>query len=313
MIKKITTTILLILILTIPAAASFDPGKADFKLVYNDSLIQHEKFSVFVLPQEEINLKVSEADENDNYKIKHPEIKMIKKENTKWKLKSPEKIGNYQIEIYNTKTKDKILLQVFVMEAYDNLEDGYLNGYRIGDYPTIPDDKKEDYELPRGFIKVTKENENIYLSPHFQLKQFLCKQNSNYPKYLVIQPSLLQKLEYILREANKRGIRTDVFHVMSGYRTPYYNQAIGNVAFSRHIFGDAADIFIDRKSNNYMDDLNEDGRVNIADARKLSRVVEESTNRDEYSRFIGGLGIYHKTTSHGPFIHIDTRGYIARW
>ena len=311
MIKKVIITVLLVLIFTIPVS-SFNPGKANFKLVYNDSIIQHENFSIFVLPQEEINLRVGEA-ENDDYIIKHPEIKLINDKRAQWKLEAPDQIGNYQIEIFNKKNNAKIFLHVFVMEPYSNLDDGYINNYRIGNYPTIPDSKKDDYKLPRGFIKVTKENENIYISPHFQLKQFLCKQNSNYPKYVVIQPSLLKKLEYILREANKRGLKTNQFHIMSGYRTPYYNKAIGNVAFSRHIFGDAADIFIDEKSNNYMDDLNNDGRVNIADAKKLSRVVEESTQKNDYMRFIGGLGIYHKTTSHGPFIHIDTRGYIARW
>jgi len=310
--KKIITTILLILLITTPVL-SFDSGKGDFKLIYNNSIIQHEIFSIFVLPEEEINLRVFKADKNDKYKIKYSGMKMVNKENTAWKLKSPEKIGDYQIKISNTKTNANVFLQVLVMEPYKNLKDGYINNYRIGNYPVIPDSKKEDYKLPRGFIKVTKENENMYISPHFQLKQFLCKQNSNYPKYVVIQPSLLKKLEYILREANKRGLETNQFHIMSGYRTPYYNKAIGNVAFSRHIFGDAADIFIDEKSNNYMDDLNNDGRVNIADARKLSRVVEESTQKNDYMNFIGGLGIYHKTTSHGPFIHIDTRGYKARW
>jgi hypothetical protein len=28
---------------------------------------------------------------------------------------------------------------------------------------------------------------------------------------------------------------------------------------------------------------------------------------------VGGAGVYPATSAHGPFIHIDTRGYRARW
>ena len=47
----------------------------------------------------------------------------------------------------------------------------------------------------------------------------------------------------ILQKVNERGYRCDTFHIMSGYRTPYYNGAIGNVRYSRHVWGGAADIF----------------------------------------------------------------------
>jgi hypothetical protein len=28
---------------------------------------------------------------------------------------------------------------------------------------------------------------------------------------------------------------------------------------------------------------------------------------------VGGLGIYRSTENHGPFVHVDVRGTIARW
>ena len=60
-----------------------------------------------------------------------------------------------------------------------------------------------------------------------------------------------------------------------------------------------------------MDDLNHDGRVNIADAK----VIQDAVNRVEraHPSLIGGCGIYSGTSAHGPFTHIDTRGYPARW
>jgi hypothetical protein len=60
-----------------------------------------------------------------------------------------------------------------------------------------------------------------------------------------------------------------------------------------------------------MDDLNGDKRVNLRDAR----VIEECVNRVEraHPALMGGTGIYPGTSAHGPFIHIDTRGFRARW
>jgi hypothetical protein len=77
------------------------------------------------------------------------------------------------------------------------------------------------------------------------------------------------------------------------------------------MYGDAADIFIDSNGDGVMDDLNRDGRSTIADAR----VVSEAVDRVEaaHPELIGGAGVYPAASGHGPFIHIDTRGYRARW
>ena len=60
-----------------------------------------------------------------------------------------------------------------------------------------------------------------------------------------------------------------------------------------------------------MDDLDGDGRISTRDAE----VIEEAVNRVEraHPALIGGTGIYRATSAHGPFIHIDTRGFRARW
>jgi len=60
-----------------------------------------------------------------------------------------------------------------------------------------------------------------------------------------------------------------------------------------------------------MDDLNRDGRVNIRDAR----VIEAAVDRVErtHPALVGGCGVYTGNAAHGPFVHIDTRGYRARW
>jgi uncharacterized protein YcbK (DUF882 family) len=101
---------------------------------------------------------------------------------------------------------------------------------------------------------------------------------------------------------------------MSGYRTPYYNHAIGNVKYSRHLWGGAADIFIDvAPADGVMDDLDGDGTVDVRDAHVLYELVDTMYGSPLYEPFVGGLGAYRTTPAHGPFIHVDARGFRARW
>jgi hypothetical protein len=199
---------------------------------------------------------------------------------------------------------------------------GRIGGYMIGSWPgergargpkKAPSDR---YANPRGFIQVTLENRDTPVSAHFRLRDFLTKnQPTVWPKYLVLEMRLVDKLELVLSDLEAQGIRVDGVTVMSGFRTPSYNEGGGNTAgragLSRHMYGDAADIYIDNDGNGTMDDLNRDGRIDIRD----SRVIEESVNRVEraHPELIGGAGVYVACCGHGPFIHIDTRGYRARW
>ena len=122
------------------------------------------------------------------------------------------------------------------------------------------------------------------------------------------------RIDYLLELVNHKGFATDTFYVMSGFRTPYYNDAIGNVRYSRHQWGGAADIFIDSNpKDGVMDDLNRDGVIDVRDAAVLYRLFDDESFKDGYKPMIGGLGQYKKTSSHGPFVHVDVRGFRARW
>ena len=201
---------------------------------------------------------------------------------------------------------------------------GRIGQYMLGSWPgesrsgrvgpaRAPADR---YANPRGFIQVTAENQNTRVSEHFQLRHFLTKNQQNvWPKYLVLETRLIDKLELVLSDLRARGVNTAGVTVMSGFRTPSYNAGGGNTGgragLSRHMYGDASDIYIDNDGDGNMDDLNRDGRVNIGDAR----LIEEAVNRVEaaHPELIGGTGVYVACCGHGPFIHVDTRGYRARW
>jgi uncharacterized protein YcbK (DUF882 family) len=126
---------------------------------------------------------------------------------------------------------------------------------------------------------------------------------------------LIDKLELVIQDLEDHGIPARNVQVLSGFRTPQYNLALGDESGrardSRHQFGDAADIFIDSNHDGRMDDLNGDGRVNFRDVRVILAAVERVESK--YPDLVGGVGLYHSTGSHGPFAHIDVRGSRARW
>lgn len=194
---------------------------------------------------------------------------------------------------------------------------GRLGLYYIGRWPAARKGRPGvTYNPPDGFIEVTPQNQNTQLSEHFKLKDFLPHDQANiWPKYVVIDIKMIDKDELVLQDLMEHGINPAGVRVLSGFRTPQYNAGGGDprgrAALSRHMYGDANDIFIDNDGDGQMDDLNHDGRVNIADAK----VIQDAVNRVEraHPSLIGGCGIYSGTSAHGPFTHIDTRGYPARW
>ena len=231
----------------------------------------------------------------------------------RWAWTAPSAPGFYPIRVVGPGQRDSVTIQAFVLVPYAQLRGEYVNGYRIGRYPTRPLRGLGIYKVPAGFVEVTRANQDVFVSPHFRLKQFLCKQPGGYPKYVVLNEQLLQKLEYLLELANSAGYAASTFHVMSGYRTPAYNRSLGNVSYSRHTWGAAADIFIDEDGDGRMDDLNHDGRSDVRDADVLYRLFDAATDEPALDGLIGGMGKYRPTAAHGPFVHIDVRDRKARW
>jgi len=264
-------------------------------------------FSFFVLPGEKLPLTISGS---DNVEAKSSMGDVEKVSQKKWTYTAPKQKGVYDLTFTDAETGEKMLLHIFVMVPASEMKKGVLNGYRIGRYPK---EKYKNYKNPAGFIEVTKENMEVDITSHFKLKQFLCKQQGEWPKYVVMRPRMLRKLELMLEKLNEKGVKVKTFVLMSAYRTPYYNKSIGNVKYSRHVFGDAIDLYVDDDGDGRIDDLNRDGKISIKDARVIADVVEQIEKDPKYKEFIGGMGVYNKNSSHTYFVHVDTRGYRARW
>jgi hypothetical protein len=201
---------------------------------------------------------------------------------------------------------------------FEDKVSGKVGSYRVGFWPEERGrNTSEAYENPDGFVVVTPENQDLQVSEHFRLRDFLTHdQESVWPKYLVLQEALVDKLELVIADLEQRGIPVTHMRVMSGFRTPQYNakgvgRKGGRAKDSRHQYGDAADVFVDNNGDGRMDDLNHDRRIDWRDAKVIVDAVErvERANPD----LAGGGGVYKATRAHGPFAHIDARGTRARW
>ena len=77
--------------------------------------------------------------------------------------------------------------------------------------------------------------------------------------------------------------------ILSSYRSPAYNNAVGGAPFSRHKQFDALDI-----------------RVSGVNPKEVYAQLKEWR---DCGCFVGGLGLYVSSS----FVHIDTRGTNATW
>jgi len=292
----------------------FDRSRASFSVRFKKETVPLRVIAAFVLPGEPLRIEVLAADSGRTFQTHALAGNVADDGPRRFTFQPPSAPGTYPLIVRQIEPADSIRLNVFVMVPYSAVKNEYLNGYRIGTYPSRPLKGLAIYRPPRGFIEVTPENRETLVGPHFKLSQFLCKQESGWPKYIVLQERLILKLEMILAAVNERGYKSSTLVVMSGYRTPFYNRAIGNVRYSRHVWGGAADIYIDENPRDgSMDDLNRDGRVDYRDAGVLYDLIDDMYGQPWYNPFHGGLGRYRKTANHGPFVHVDVRGFRARW
>ena len=124
-----------------------------------------------------------------------------------------------------------------------------------------------------------------------------------WPKYVALNPRLLDKLELIFADLGGRvrpGLAVDMH---SGFRSPSHNSRVERAARdSRHQYGDAADLAVDADG---------DGRITMTDELLVMLAVErvESAHPD----LVGGLGLYTSRRYRTPYVHIDARGKRTRW
>lgn len=118
-------------------------------------------------------------------------------------------------------------------------------------------------------------NGNQKLAENFKVKEFACKDGSD---PIFISPDLVDVLQKIRTHFGK------AVTITSAYRTTKHNKSVGGAAYSRHLYGMAADI-----------------KVKGIKPKDVAAYAEKLLPNT------GGIGIY------STFVHVDVREKKSRW
>ncbi len=222
-------------------------------------------------------------------------------------LLAPLEAGFYELVVSRSGISQRIAEpRLAVLVPFELKLGSSLNGYQIGRYPSEWA-HDEQAERPVGFAEVHADELDLPLTRHLKLRDFLTHDAQTiWPRYLAIDPRVLDKIELVLSElARRRGEERMDFtlEVHSGFRTPLHNAGVeGSARDSRHLYGDAADVAIDADG---------DGKLTLFDAYRVETAVDWVERM--HPELAGGLGVYSSRRFNTPYCHIDARGERKRW
>jgi uncharacterized protein YcbK (DUF882 family) len=217
---------------------------------------------------------------------------------------APQRPGLYHLSVIRAGVRE-ILAEptLAVMVPFKQKLGGQVNGYRIGTY--LAERLGGPQDRPLGFVEVRPEMLGLAITKHLKLSDFVTHddQGDVWPKYVALNPRLLDKLELIFADLGGHVRAELVVDVHSGFRSPAHNARVPRAARdSRHQYGDAADLAIDADA---------DGRITMTDELLVMLAVERV--EEAHPDLVGGLGLYTSRRYRTPYVHIDARGKRSRW
>ncbi len=203
-----------------------------------------------------------------------------------------------QLPVIRHSQLDSVLAQLRIVPFAD-LDPQYLQTAGIEGHWRKDLSKKTWYA-------VMGEQANLNVVGRFKLRDFMAHDayvldldnqvQANDQAYFCIDRRVLHKLLDLLQWMQAHDYDTDQVMINYGFRHPSLNARAGGAPKSRHQWGEAIDLLIG--------DVNRDGKVDEVDKKPLLEILE--------SKIIGragGVGRYPGS----PVIHIDVRGFKARW
>ena len=122
------------------------------------------------------------------------------------------------------------------------------------------------------------------ITRHFSWREFRCHDGTPVPTDLA--RNVMEVCENL--EVLRHALGDVKIHVVSGYRTPSWNEHVGGAKHSQHKLGKAADIQVA-------------GLTPVQLRRRVLDLIEAGKMKQ------GGVGLYP------TFLHYDVRGTGARW
>lgn len=114
--------------------------------------------------------------------------------------------------------------------------------------------------------------------------------------YWRIDKRIIYKIFELRKELRKKKYDENGFRISDGFRTPTHNKKVGGASKSVHIKGEAIDMVIK--------DIDKNGIYSDEDKQIVIDILETKIIKNA-----GGIGKYPGTR----IVHIDIRGYRARW
>jgi len=113
--------------------------------------------------------------------------------------------------------------------CFDLVLPGELPDY---DYPPALD-MDPNYRAPSAYIDITGVDLGVALAPNFLFSELI---KPSFGPYIVLQPHAIAHLQ-ALRDV------LGATQVISGFRNPSHNTSVGGATWSRHMYGDAFDLY----------------------------------------------------------------------
>ena len=136
-------------------------------------------------------------------------------------------------------------------------------------------------------LLLKEEKTNLQVSKNFNISEM--EYYDKVPANLLDNAKEVLSNLQVLRDACGKSIT-----IMSGYRSPERNEAVGGATKSQHMAGNACDI-----------------KVKDMDPKDVAALIEKLIKDGKMKQ--GGLGIYPRATITEGWVHYDTRGVRARW
>ncbi|MCS7249508.1 MAG: D-Ala-D-Ala carboxypeptidase family metallohydrolase [candidate division WOR-3 bacterium] len=259
----------------------------------NDLTYEWRVFSYFLLPKETLKIKII-SQKPIGYFYEDGEVIEKAKEDS---IKEIYYIFDTQrpyTKMVISDGKKEIRINFLSLIPYN--KEKRLGEFYIGKYPKYS--RHPNLKNVKGFLKVLPEIKDLYLSPDYQLKDFLNCRSS----YIYLREELIYKLQLFSDYLKSKGIKKNKFKIYSAFRTPAQNYSGGGGRNSCHMYGGACDIGLDLDGN---------GKISLKEKKELYNYAQDFEEKisKEYPKLVGGLGYYRRK----PFIHIDVRGEKERW
>ncbi len=173
----------------------------------------------------------------------------------------------------------------------------------------------DSYQPPVWWLRITPGNESFAVVPRLTVGELVAFTEDTGLRHTEVVPvcyRMWQAVEQLRKALEAKSIPGSALYLISMFRSPRYNRAVGSNAFGRHIYGDAFDFYIDLEGDGKASDLNNDGKVDRRDAYRIVSIIE---NLQADGRIpMGGIGVYQTVGGdHGLTMHLDMRGHRATW